>query len=41
MLLPNKGLNLTGVGRRVGRLFGLHLTTAARHVAPAGQTQSR
>jgi hypothetical protein len=34
--LANNGLNLTEYTERVGRLFGLHLTTAGRHVDPAG-----
>ena len=32
----NRGLNLTGVAGKVGRWFGLHLTTAGGHVPPAG-----
>ena len=31
-----QGFEPDGVGRTVGRLFGLHLTTAGEHVAPAG-----
>lgn len=30
-----------GADRRVGRLFGLHLASAGRHVARAGWSQSR
>jgi len=32
-------LNLTEQGGRVRLLFGSHLTTTGRHVAPVGQTQ--